>query len=60
MTKYRITCDPVNIFLAQRAAQYGEKRMPYKEALVCYGDSPCEINFYVKRTKTGFSITQLN
>ena len=60
MTKYRITCDPDDIILAARAAKYGEYEMPHQDAIVVYGYEPNEITFYVKSTKTGFSITQLN
>lgn len=58
MRTHRIKCEDENLVLAARAVKYGIEKMPNRTAIVIYGDRPHTVDFFVKRTKHGVSVTQ--
>lgn len=59
MPRYTINCDTIMLDLATRALKYAENDMPHDTAIVCYGERPNTVDFFVRRTKAGFSATQI-
>ena len=59
MNRYILKCTLDDLLLAARAAKYGETEMPNDCAVIVYGERGSSRDFFVKRTKTGFSVTGL-
>jgi hypothetical protein len=57
MPRFIIECETEDLILAAKGAAYGALKMPHNDAIVVYGNHVGhEVAFYVKRTKTGFSV----
>ena len=49
-----------DLILASRAARYGLTKMPFRDAIVAYGESEPTTDFYIRRNKASLSVTRIN